>query len=73
MTESERFREQAERCLRLAKTSDREVADSLNALAAEYLDAAQRLERLAATQIVPSAAPARPIQQQQQIQPKKGE
>jgi hypothetical protein len=73
MTEAERLREQAERCLRLARsTSDRVDADRLTALAAEYLDSAQILERLAAARSVPPVSPEqRPAQQQQQIQPSK--
>ena len=60
MSESvEWLREQAERCLRLARaatTSD--VAKTLRTLAAEYFDRATKLE---SQQVV---------QQQQQIQPK---
>jgi hypothetical protein len=71
MIEAEALREQAERCLRLARsTSDQMVYDRSTALAAEYLDRAQPLERLAAA--LPSVPPVSPEQQpaqrQQQIQ-----
>jgi hypothetical protein len=73
MTQRPSFlREQAQRCLRLARsTSDQMVSDRLTALAAEYLDSAQTLERLAAARpSVPPVTPEqRPAQQQQQIQP----
>jgi|RhiMetStandDraft_4_1073278.scaffolds.fasta_scaffold1598899_1 hypothetical protein len=54
------LREQAERCLRLARAvTANDVADRLRALAADYLERATKLEG------------ARPVtQQQQQIQPK---
>jgi hypothetical protein len=75
MTEAERLREQAERCLRLAKaTTDRELAENLTTLAAEYLDSAQTLERLAAAQSPPPVnAGQRPVQQQQQTQREPGD
>jgi hypothetical protein len=74
MTEAERLREQAERYLRLARsTADREVAEKLIALAAGYLDSAHTLERLAAAQAVPPTTSGQPAQQQQQIQPKPDE
>jgi hypothetical protein len=57
------LREQAERCLRLARVcADTAIAESLKALAAEYFDRATKLE---AEQPI--------VQQQQQIQPKKDE
>jgi hypothetical protein len=72
MTETERLREQAERYLRLARsTSDQAVADRQTALAAEYLDSAQTLERLAAARFVPPVSPEQPQQQEQQVQPSK--
>jgi hypothetical protein len=72
MTDAEWMRDQAERCLRLARsTKDPALAVRLKARAADYLDSAQVLERLA---VAPSIAPATPGQQpaqpQQQIQPK---
>jgi hypothetical protein len=55
------LREQAERCLRLARSvTANDIADRLRALAAEYLERATKLEQPVA-------------QQQQQIQPKKKE
>jgi hypothetical protein len=45
MTEAERLRAQAERCLRLAKGADKsDVADTMRALAAQYLERAHGLE-----------------------------
>jgi hypothetical protein len=72
MTDAEWLRDQAERCLRLAHSADDPtLANSLKVRAADYLESAQALERLA---VAPSIAPAtpgqRPAQQQQQIQPK---
>jgi hypothetical protein len=72
MTDAEWMRDQAERCLRLAQsTNDPTLAGRLKARAADYLESAQVLERLA---VAPSIAPATPgqqsAQQQQQIQPK---
>ena len=61
-TPIERLRAQAERCLRLAKECPTQsVAETLLALAAEYLERAANLSK-----------PAQPAvaQQQQQIQPK---
>jgi hypothetical protein len=46
MTESERLRAQAERCLRLARSiTDQTVAQSLIDLAARSLEEAEHLER----------------------------
>ena len=79
MTEAERLREQAERCMRLAHSaSDAEIAPSLRAFAAECLEKAQALESPEALESAealerPEASeepePARP--EQQQIQPDK--
>jgi hypothetical protein len=56
---AEDLRFQAERCMRLAKDcSTPSVSEKLMALAAEYLERADGLS-------------AAPVQQQQQIQPKK--
>jgi hypothetical protein len=73
MTDAEWLRDQAERCLRLARSADDPaLADSLMARAADYLESAQALERLA---VAPSIAlppqPQQPVQLQQQIQPNK--
>jgi hypothetical protein len=75
MTDAEWLRDQAERCLRLARSADDQaLADSLMARAADYLESAQALERLAVPQsIAPATLRQRPVQQQQQIQPKKEE
>jgi len=46
MTEAEGLREQAARCLRLARSSsDKTTIERLTELAAEYLERAQALER----------------------------
>jgi hypothetical protein len=74
MTQPEELREHAERCRRLAdRTTDRTLARVLLGLADEYLERAKRLERQAAAlSHGPSTAPEQqPMQQQQQIQPKK--
>jgi hypothetical protein len=61
-TPVERLRAQAERCLRLAKEcSVPSVAETLLALAAEYLERAAKLAEPAQSAVT---------QQQQQIQPK---
>jgi hypothetical protein len=83
MTEVERLRAQAERCLRLAQqAAATDVAQSMYYLASEYLEQARALERTAGQQqqrgreIPPPAASesAQPhAQQQQQIQPPKEE
>jgi hypothetical protein len=75
MTDAEWLRDQAERCLRLAQTAtDPELADRLKARAADYLESAQTLERVAAPRLVPRTSPGRLApQQQQQMQPKKEE
>jgi hypothetical protein len=73
MTEAEHLREQAERCLRLARaSSDKTVVQRLSELAAEYLEQAQALEGAPPGSQVPAAAPAQdqPMQQQQQVQRK---
>jgi len=72
MTDAEWMRDQAERCLRLARsTNDPVLADRLMARAADYLESAQVLERVAVPRSVPPATPGqRPAQQQQQIQPR---
>jgi hypothetical protein len=69
MIESGPLREEAERCLRLARsTADQEAAAKLTAFAAEYLDSAQTLERLAAAQsALPVSPQQQPAQQQQQV------
>jgi hypothetical protein len=73
MTDAEWLRDQAERCLRLARSADDLAqADRLKARAADYLESAQALERLAiAPSIAPPTQPQQPVQQQQQIQPNK--
>jgi hypothetical protein len=73
MTDAEWLRDQAERCLRLARSADDPaLADQLKARAADYLESAQALERLAiAPSIAPPTQPQQPVQQQQQIQPNK--
>ena len=72
MTDAEWLRDQAERCLRLAQSADDPaLANSLKTRAADYLESAQALERLAVPPSIPPATPRqRPAQQQQQIQPK---
>jgi hypothetical protein len=78
MYESERLREQAERCMRLAETVlDPKASNALRALAAQYLERAQRLEEReippGTADFVPEQQPIvpeqQPMQQQQQIQP----
>jgi hypothetical protein len=73
MSDAEWMRDQAERCLRLARsTNDPVLADRLMARAADYLESAQVLERVAgAPSITPATQGQRPAQQQQQIQPGK--
>jgi hypothetical protein len=80
MTEVERMRAQAERCLRLAQqAAATDVAQSMYYLASEYLEQARALERAAGQQQQrgielppPAAEHAQPhAQQQQQIQPPK--
>ncbi|HEX4555467.1 MAG TPA: hypothetical protein VH249_15850 [Xanthobacteraceae bacterium] len=80
MTEVERLRAQAERCLRLAQqAAATDVAQSMYYLASEYLDQARALERTSGQQQqrgghVPPPAPGHAeqhAQQQQQIQPPK--
>jgi hypothetical protein len=76
MTEADELREHAERCRRLANSAtDRNVARVLMDMAEEYLARAERLERRASVPPrTPIAAPEQqPVQQQQQIQPKKEE
>jgi hypothetical protein len=74
MTETERLREQAARCLRLARAStDKTVIERLTELAAEYLEQAQALDEGApAASQMPGPPPQnQPMQQQQQqVQPK---
>jgi hypothetical protein len=72
MTDAEWLRDQAERCLRFAQSADDPtLANSLKARAADYLESAQALERLAVSpSILPATRGQRPAQQQQQIQPK---
>jgi hypothetical protein len=82
-SEAQRLREQAERCLRLANAQTRnDVIRNLRALAADYLEAAQALERAEDNpqqqqqqqvgNIVPPPQPSHGVaQQQQQAQPKK--
>jgi hypothetical protein len=71
MTEAEGLREQAERYLRLARSAtDTQIAEKLTALAAEYLDCAQTLERLAGPGPSATAPAQQPVQQQQQEQTK---
>jgi hypothetical protein len=70
MTEAQRLREEAKRCRRLAEAiADAKAASALVALANEYLDRAQRLERQET--LSPPPTEQQPAQQQQQIQPKK--
>ena len=57
MSTAEHYRRLAETAFRLARSSDPDVADSLRALAARYLDKAVDVSRPV-------------VQQQQQIQPK---
>ena len=74
MTEAQRLRDEAKRCRRLAEAiADAKAASALLALANEYLDRAQRLERQETLSPPQSPAPTeqQPAQQQQQIQPMK--
>jgi hypothetical protein len=80
MTDVERLRAQAKRCLRLAQqAAATDVAQSMYYLASEYLDQARALERSSGQQQqrggeVPPPAPGHAeshAQQQQQIQPPK--
>jgi hypothetical protein len=74
MTRAAELREHAERCRRLADSAtDRTFARVLMEMADEYLDRAERLERQAAapSQAPPAIPEQPPMQQQQQIQPKK--
>ena len=80
MTDVERLRAQAKRCLRLAQqAAATDVAQSMYYLASEYLDQARALERTSSQQQqrgneVPPPAPGHAeqhAQQQQQIQPPK--
>ena len=75
MTAAELYRAKAaELTARAAVESDRAQRAELNALAQSYLRLAEQAERNSRTDIVyetPSQQPA--AQQQQQIQPKKGE
>ena len=62
MSSAEYLREQAERCMRLARAcASNDLAQSLMDLAADYLERAAKL----------SQAPVVQQQQQQQAQPKK--
>ena len=72
MTEAERLREQAERCLRLARSStDKTIIERLTELAADYLEQARALEGAPQGSHVPvSPTQDQPMQQQQQVQPK---
>jgi hypothetical protein len=73
MTEAEHLREQAARCLRLARAStDKTVIERLTELAAEYEEQARALEGAPPGSQVSAAAPPQdqPMQQQQQVQPK---
>jgi len=74
VTDAQTLRAHAERCRRLAKSAtDRDVARILTDLAVEYEDRVKRLERQEDALSQPPAAVAEqsPMQQQQQIQPKK--
>ena len=82
MTEAERLRAQAERCLRLAQRAvATDVAQSMYYLASEYLERAKALEQISGQRQQrdsepppPSPEPAQqPAQQQQQVQPTKKE
>ena len=82
-TEVQRLRAQAGRCLRLANAGMRaDVSEPLRALAIEYLEKAQALERAADQQQQQQAGFAPPpppepdhrvAQQQQQVQPDKAD
>ena len=73
MTRVDELREHAERCRRLASSvTDQNKVRILLGLADDYLTRAERLEGLWAT-LPPtpsSTAAERPMQQQQQVQPK---
>jgi primosomal protein N'' len=80
MTDVERLRAQAKRCLRLAQqAAATDVAQSMYYLASEYLDQARALERTSGQQqqrgneVPPPASghAEQHAQQQQQIQPPK--
>ena len=80
MTDVERLRAQAKRCLRLAQqAAATDVAQSMYYLASEYLDQARALERTSGQQqqrgneVPPPASghAEQHAQQQQQIQPSK--
>ncbi len=72
MTEAEHLRKQAERYLRLARsTTDREVARVLLATASERLEKAQALEQRQTPLPGPEHHHQPAQQQQEQIQPKK--
>ena len=75
MTEAERLREQAERCMRLAHSApDAEIAPCLRAFAAECLEKAQALESPETSdrpEALEEPERVRPVQQQQQIHPAK--
>ena len=82
MTEAERLRAQAERCLRLAQRAvATDVAQSMYYLASEYLERAKALEQISgqpqqrdSEPPPPAPEPAQqPAQQQQQVQPTKKE
>ena len=78
MADAEYLRDQAERCLRLAKkTMASDVAEILRNLAMHYVEQAKALEREAHQQgqrgMPPPSAPQQghqPVLQQEQIQPK---
>jgi|HubBroStandDraft_1064217.scaffolds.fasta_scaffold411249_1 hypothetical protein len=79
-SEAQRLREQAERCLRLAKgTSSDGMRQRLRDVAAEYLEEAEALERTTdqhqqVGNVVPAPEPSHgAAQQQQQVQPKKAD
>jgi hypothetical protein len=81
MTEAERLREQAARCLRLAKGSlASDVSQSMRKLAADYLALAEQVEKAESSgqrqqdgNVLPLPQPERghqPALQQQQVQSK---
>ena len=73
MTRVDELREHAERCRRLASSvTDQNKVRILLGLADEYLTRAERLEGQFATlpPTLSSTAAERPMQQQQQVQPK---
>jgi hypothetical protein len=81
MTEEERLRSEAERCLRLARQiTANDVAATLTKLASDYLQRAKTLESGAGQRQQrgdrppPAAQAQQPtLQQQQQTQPKEGQ